>query len=340
MVPPIKQLMKRCLGLLFLYGGFFHLFRLINNILGKRLTIVTYHRISDKNINKISCSLPFLFTSQNIFEKQLLFFNKWYKIISFDDLTNPFIPWNSLVITFDDGYEDNYTNVYCILKENHFRATFFLVANAIGNETPKIFWWDRAFAYLTKIRSSGKELPLSQTNKKVSCIFRACQNNYSRLFEELNKVESHEIEDYLDEIQMTYGIDSDGLFRENAMLNWEQVTEMSRDMDFGSHTCSHMNLLKIGEYQRISEIAESKKLIEEKLTRKVRAFSYPAGKFNRDLQQIVQNAGYGFAVTTEKGINRLNELYTLKRINVWEETSLSLSGRFSKGFFAYKLLGF
>jgi peptidoglycan/xylan/chitin deacetylase (PgdA/CDA1 family) len=340
MVQPIKQLIKSFFGFLFFYSGVFHLFRLFDNLSGKRLTIVTYHRISEKNVDKISCSLPFLFTSREVFEKQLHFLNKWYKIVSFDELTKSFIPWNCLIITFDDGYEDNYTNAYGVLKGSHLRATFFLIANAIGNESSRIFWWDRAFAYLAKIKSSNKELPLSQTNKKVSRIFRAYKNNYSKLFEELNKVESHEIEGYLSEIQIAYRIDSDDLFKENVMLNWEQVTEMSRDMEFGSHTNSHKNLLKIGEYQRISEIAESKKLIEEKLTKKIRAFSYPAGKFNRELQQFVQKEGYEFAVTTEKGINRLNELYALKRINVWEETSLSLSGRFSKGFFAYKLLGF
>lgn len=54
---------------------------------------------------------------------------------------------------------------------------------------------------------------------------------------------------------------------------------------------------------------------------------------------MVKEAGYKYAVTTDAGVNNLERPYSLKRINVWEGTSLSVDRNFSKGYFAYKLMG-
>ena len=37
-----------------------------------------------------------------------------------------------IIITFDDGYEDAYTNAWPILKENGFNGTFFIIRNFVG----------------------------------------------------------------------------------------------------------------------------------------------------------------------------------------------------------------
>ena len=111
-------------------------------------------------------------------------------------------------------------------------------------------------------------------------------------------------------------------------------------MEFGSHTCNHLNLCRIPIKEMEMEIRESRRMIEEKTGKSILAFSYPAGNFREETLRVVEKAGYKFAVSTHRGVNSLKGMLHLKRINIWEETALGLSGRFSKGYFAYKILGY
>lgn len=43
------------------------------------------------------------------------------------------IPQKPILITFDDGYSDNYQSAWPILRENGFRATFFIITNSVGS---------------------------------------------------------------------------------------------------------------------------------------------------------------------------------------------------------------
>jgi peptidoglycan/xylan/chitin deacetylase (PgdA/CDA1 family) len=65
---------------------------------------------------------------------------KNYRSISFEQLADYFLqgrplPSRPVIISFDDGYLDNFTRAYPILKKNGFRATIFLVSDYIGQRS-------------------------------------------------------------------------------------------------------------------------------------------------------------------------------------------------------------
>jgi len=82
------------------------------------------------------------------FETQLLFLEKeGYQAISLRDLAlyltqGAPLPERPVLLTFDDGYRDNYTYAFPLLKRFGFSATFFLVTAPIDAANPDFVSWD------------------------------------------------------------------------------------------------------------------------------------------------------------------------------------------------------
>ena len=113
---------------------------------------------------------------------------------------------------------------------------------------------------------------------------------------------------------------SSGELKNEPKLSDEQVKELiySGLIEIGSHTITHNNLPTLNKEEKLREIRDSKKEIEEKFNIKCNSFCYPFGLYDSEDVKIVKEAGYSNATTTQKGIdNILNaNLYELKRITV------------------------
>lgn len=104
--------------------------------------ILMYHQVGtggpDNELN---------FVSQKSFDRQMKFLRKHgYHVISLEDLIqgiNKGVLFNrqSVVITFDDGYEDNYTKAFPTLKKYDFPATIFMVSDFVS--TPGYVTWEQ-----------------------------------------------------------------------------------------------------------------------------------------------------------------------------------------------------
>lgn len=113
----------------------------------KRAAILMYHSINHNG--------AFFTIDPENFKKQMDYLNeKKYNVISLSSLAGFLkkrkILSKTVVLTFDDGYEDNYFNAFPILKKYDFPATIFLVTGFIGEEksTPagirlKFLNWDQ-----------------------------------------------------------------------------------------------------------------------------------------------------------------------------------------------------
>ncbi len=85
-------------------------------------------------------------------------------------------------------------------------------------------------------------------------------------------------------------------------LTWDQVKKMrSWGMEIGSHSVHHPDLVNSSISDVKKELADSKKILEEKLSDRIISFSYPASRFNAVVVSEVKNAGYLFARTEVPG---------------------------------------
>lgn len=339
-----KSVIKNACSFIVLYGGIFFLVRTINNLLGRRLTILTYHRVTDMEISSIKSSLPYLFVTKRMFEDQLKFIKKHYTIITFETLYDILIggeniPKNSLIITFDDGYEDNYQQAFPSQKKLNVPAVFFLTANKVGNKDSFVYWWDRAYYLFSHYRQWYSVKLHSAIDEEIQSLINRFKRNPSSMFSFINTWDTNKIESLLDTIESKYDFSSESIFSENRILRWDQIRMMGESFELGSHGSNHTNLVALEKEQMLREIRGSSEIIKNMTGRRVFAFSYPYGNYNEEIRKMVSEAGYEFAVTTKTGINSLKDRYALKRINIWEGTCRSYNGKFSKSLFAYNLLG-
>ena len=108
-------------------------------------------------------------------------------------------------------------------------------------------------------------------------------------------------------------------------LSWEQILQMKKEgFSFGSHTCSHPNLTLLPPEEAKREIVDSKKIIEEKLDKRIEFFCYPYGKFNKEIEKIVKEAGFLGAVITPSGPGVKESPYSLKRVGINSNNSMSV----------------
>ena len=113
------------------------------------LIVFMYHHIKPACENAEGEDLAFTITPE-IFEKQVKYLlSKKYTFIGLEDLTSGKKIKNPVMITFDDGYIDNYNYVFPILKKYGIKAVIFLIATEIGN--PGFFTWQQAL----KMQKSG-----------------------------------------------------------------------------------------------------------------------------------------------------------------------------------------
>jgi len=95
-------------------------------------------------------------------------------------------------------------------------------------------------------------------------------------------------------------------------ITWDQLRDLKEDgFTIGSHTLSHCDLTKKfdGESQnayirRITrEIVESKRIIDEKLNQNTSFLSFPYGRYDMEVAEITEKAGYKIAVSVKRGSN-------------------------------------
>lgn len=130
--------------------------------------ILMYHYIRDYNNAKDTTGTN-LSVSLAKFDSQLKWLNNnGYKTVGLDYLLNPIISDKKpVILTFDDGYQDAYTQAFPILKKYGFTATFYIIT-AYMDKYNNYLTWDQA----RELKSAGMNIGShTHTHPDLSKIF-------------------------------------------------------------------------------------------------------------------------------------------------------------------------
>jgi peptidoglycan/xylan/chitin deacetylase (PgdA/CDA1 family) len=301
----------------------------------------------DENDRERDYIQPGLYVSRKIFEEQIAFLSKKYNIISLKELTDLItgkhhIPSNSLVITFDDGWRDNYLHAFPILKRHDAPAVIFLTTDFIGGEN--VFWFLKASILMTGNKLSRKELSELIANHEDGEEPGDIDTELSDrdwFIERLKKLDPGKISAILKELSSINRQADDILKEGNRMLIWEDVLEMNKKgIDFGSHGCSHRIMLGLSDAELKRELTESKNILEKRLGSEVNLFAYPNGDYDTHIKDLVKSCGYICALATigKEEPRSSADMYSLRRINIHDGVSEGLRGGFSRAMFSLHIL--
>ncbi|MBX3330273.1 MAG: polysaccharide deacetylase family protein [Nitrospira sp.] len=305
--------------------------------------MVTYHRVT---------AVPDygdpLKVSVSVFEQQIRFLRENFRVITTSDLAAQLGEGihrlnDACVITFDDGWRDNYIHAFPVLVKLDVSAIFFLASDYIGTE--KIFWPERLVGILNFIRANYmaklkslelKLLPTDLTDQLHRAIMAPDELVSKRINDLVNTLKKYDaglIHSSLDLLAQEVLFPKAGCGR--LMMNWDEVRAMAaHKMEFGSHTKTHAILTQIKRQDVFEELLESKMAIEGQLNRPVKYISYPNGDHDAFVLQKAQEAGYEAGFTCIAGRNQsLSERYALKRKHVTEYYSVGINGRFAASYF-------
>lgn len=296
---------------------------------GRYLTVLCYHRILERGAD-----FPFdddlVSASPEQFEGELGFIARHWRAIDFRMLRDHFaregrFPDRALIVTFDDGYLDNYEVAYPLLRKHGIPAVMFVTAGYMGAR--KLFWWDR-LAYVAKTaskRSASIEEPIRLAIDLDS--FPCRQDAARHLIHTAKTLPENDKELFIRRLAASLEVEIDEN-RFATTMSWDNLRGMSEGgIEIGAHSISHPIFSNIDSELLAREVSMSKALIEKEIGREVISFGSPGRgripieektRFEKTLRDLVVSSGYSFSTMYQWGLVYESEFdpFRIRRIGI------------------------
>jgi peptidoglycan/xylan/chitin deacetylase (PgdA/CDA1 family) len=315
--------------------------------------VLMYHRaIEPKDAVGLQSGM---YVYKDVFEKQIEYLSSHYQIRKVSEFASGIersevYSSNDLLITIDDGWRDNYTNAFPILKKHDAGAAIFLAVNFIG--TKYRFWFQEISSIL-----SQPDIKLDQLAKAVRTVLKKYPDSLiarellneniaslladrDRFIEILKYFDAKITLEIADEARKLSGNNPIKDSEERQILNWDEIRVMEQSgIEFGSHGLTHSLLDSLDTAEAFRELVESKKTIEENLEKSVCSFTYPNGNYNGDIETLVEKSGYACAFIVGKNPANQNrpDRFAIDRTGVHNGVSTNPVGKYSRAMFAWHL---
>ncbi|MGD9972533.1 MAG: polysaccharide deacetylase family protein [Desulfatirhabdiaceae bacterium] len=285
----------------------------------QHIVVLNYHRI------RSSISFGCSHFDDNVFdvdEDQFVRQMKWIKrhthVLSETDLIdliyNPSPPirhsrYPRVVITFDDGYRDNYDIAYPILKSLEIPAFFFVCTQMIDDR--RLGAWD-ILAFLIK---KCQKPTISCNGHRYDIRFNRLDTLKS-ILAWMKTLSVDRLNPFIQQLSEICEIDIPVLsLQDKELMTWDHINKMASSViTIGSHTHTHSVLTGMENSMHLKELMTSKNILESKIGRPVLSVSYPFGDslyIPDSIQQTAEICGYRLGFVSNFGINSADAIRPL-----------------------------
>ena len=225
-----------------------------------------------------------------------------------------------VVLTFDDGYRNNVTEAYPILKAAGAPFTVYVATGLVDRIA--LPWWDVVGAVVAgNRRIVGRIGDVELDLRAVSLADKAVA--METIIRTLGLASEDEQRRAVARMAAVHGVDAMAL-ADSLMMDWTEVRRLAADplVTIGAHTVGHYALARLEVGRARDEMATSRARLREMAGIEARHFAYPYGSEKSASTRefaLAGELGFDTAVTTQRGVLRGGEMsapFALPRISV------------------------
>ncbi|MGY6629520.1 MAG: polysaccharide deacetylase family protein [Wenzhouxiangella sp.] len=273
-------------------------------------------------------------------DQQLAYLTRHYEVIPLRRLVECLeqgapVPSRTAVLTFDDGFRDNYQHAFPLLQKYRVPATIFTVTGALTHgELP----WSQRLGYLfqntpldslTHALGNGECLTLEDA--------AARKRAYRRVKPAISRMPRAQRDAAISELSRVLEVEPP----RDRMMTWDHAREMqAAGIELGAHTVSHPLLAEMPLDEALLEIKKSRDNLRRELGIERPSFCFPAGSLNAELLARIPELGFYCTFLPGQGI-RLNNAknvgpYTLSRVGLPNAPAIYLEAELDGPFHALR----
>lgn len=309
------------------------------------LRILAYHRVLEAvEPDGFSFDTELVSASAEGFSRQMRWIGRHMHPMRFDQVlacvdAGERLPPRAVLVTFDDGYEDNHRVAYPVLRDAGVPAMFFVATGHIDSGLPFAYDW---LVHMVCTTDEGvldvPELGRSWTLPTGIAGRRAVAGQLLGRIKALDALAQSAL---IERLEREWGMPR-AAHPHCRPMTWAQLREMQAGgMELGSHGVGHHMLAKLPRERMVAELVGSCEALQREVGVDVQVLSYPVGgldAFDAQVQEAARAAGYRMACSYVAGSSPLGAAarFALRRLPVergmdlaWFQAMLTLPELFS-----------
>lgn len=297
------------------------------------LRILAYHRVvTIDDASEFGFDLDLVSASAAQFREQMSLVRERFNPIRFVDLVAAIsgrapLPRNPLIVTFDDGYDDNYRTAFPILRELGVPATFFVSTGHVDSGAP--FAYDWLVHIVCHGNAARLRIPELALDGEVPASLAERRQLAAAILDGLKWLDASVQDSIISRLEEESALPRSSGHDDCRPMTWDQLREMqAAGMEIGSHGVSHRMLAKLPHADMRAEVVSSKETLDRELAHPVDIISYPVGgsnSYNDAVVEAVRAAGFMMGCSYTSGRNAIptGPEFALRRLPVERQMDIA-----------------
>ena len=288
------------------------------------LRVIAYHRVRDMDAGfhfdpMLVSALP------EVFREQMRYIATHFHPVGSAEVIAALdggasLPRNAVLVTFDDGYDDNFHVAFPILRELGVPATFFVSTGHIDSGKPYVYDW---LAYMVRsttaprlqVAALGIDQPFPDDPARRVLLV-------DHLLDRLKYLDDAGQQEVITTLEQAWNLPRLTGHVDCRPMTWDQLRAMqAAGMTIGGHGSHHRMLAKLPDRILCEEINDCQARLTAELGTPALTISYPVGgpdAYDERVIAAVRAAGFRLGFTYINGCNRwpLTERFSLRRMAI------------------------